>query len=123
MSAREPASQKQLMSNPADEKSEELDRRQANVSASSHAVQENVDYARGLLNSAERVSREYARVMFGKRDPRDIVASASMERRREVYQMLKPYCSEEDLAILNADSASPQQNSSLVKRLRTKSFI
>lgn len=110
-------------SKPADEKEKELDRRQARVMANSQAVQESIDHAKEVLAKSERLRKECAMLMFGKTDPSDIVEKAPMEMRQEVYELLKPYCSEEDLEVLNVDGGSGQENHPLAKRLRSKTFI
>lgn len=108
---------------PTDKKEEELNRRQARVMANSQALQESIDHAKEVLAKSERLRKECAMLMFGKVDPSDIVDKAPMEMRQEVYELLRPYCSEEDLEVLNVDGAASQESQPLAKRLRSKTFI
>lgn len=116
-------SNKKPEANPAEEKDKELDRRQARVMANSQALQESIDHAKEVLAKSERLRKECAMLMFGKVDPSDIVEKAPMEMRQEVYELLRPYCSEEDLQVLNVDGASAPESLALAKRLRSKAFI
>jgi hypothetical protein len=108
---------------PSDQKERDLELRQARVMANTRALQESVDYAKEVIAKSEKLRKECAMLMFGKVDPSDMVASAPMEMRQEVYELLRPYCSEEDLEVLNVDGAVAQESQPLAKRLRSKAFI
>ncbi|MEJ2670361.1 MAG: hypothetical protein P8176_05905 [Gammaproteobacteria bacterium] len=108
--------------NPEELKEKELARRQEHVVDQVDQTRESVAYARDLLSRSERVRREFSTMMFGEIDPMDFINQAPVSMRQEVYDMLRPYCSDADLAPLNVDGVTPEVKP-LAGRLRYKSLV
>ena len=99
--------------------------RQQRVAMVVQETQDSLEYAKELLARAEHVRQTCSLMMFGKVDPQEMINSAPVAMRQEVYDMLRPYCSEADLAPLNVDCGAPDviANKPLADRLRTKPLV